>query len=228
NNSIDWNAHKWLAPSSTDSRGPCPGLNTLANHGFLPRNGKNITVEMILDAIHQGFNVDPTSDVIRLAAKLGLLTTDNLAMSLEELALHGTLEHDVSLSRSDVFPDGSGDNIHFNETVFTTLAQANPGSDVYNVTSAAATMDIRLALDKIENPGLTNTVKEFFIRAVESSFYLSVMGDPIKGVAKKEFVQIFFREERLPIAEGWTRPTSLITTDLLGNLVGQIQESSHW
>jgi len=25
---IDWNAHKWQAPSATDSRGPCPGLNT--------------------------------------------------------------------------------------------------------------------------------------------------------------------------------------------------------
>jgi hypothetical protein len=22
-----------------DVRGPCPGLNTLANHGYLPRNG---------------------------------------------------------------------------------------------------------------------------------------------------------------------------------------------
>jgi hypothetical protein len=49
-------------------------------------------------------------------------------------------------------------------------------------------MDQRLTLDMIEHPDLTNTVKEFVVRAVESSFYLSVMGDPIKGVAKKEYV----------------------------------------
>ena len=26
-------AHPWIAPALTDMRGPCPGLNTLANHG---------------------------------------------------------------------------------------------------------------------------------------------------------------------------------------------------
>jgi hypothetical protein len=26
-------------PGPTDQRGPCPGLNTLANHGYIPRNG---------------------------------------------------------------------------------------------------------------------------------------------------------------------------------------------
>lgn len=26
---------EWVAPGPNDSRGPCPGLNTLANHGYL-------------------------------------------------------------------------------------------------------------------------------------------------------------------------------------------------
>lgn len=26
-------AHPWIAPGPNDMRGPCPGLNTLANHG---------------------------------------------------------------------------------------------------------------------------------------------------------------------------------------------------
>lgn len=26
-------AHPWIAPGEDDIRGPCPGLNTLANHG---------------------------------------------------------------------------------------------------------------------------------------------------------------------------------------------------
>ncbi|KAF5339486.1 hypothetical protein D9758_015317 [Tetrapyrgos nigripes] len=226
---VNWSAHEWQAPTATDSRGPCPGLNTLANHGFLPRNGKNITVDMVMDAIHDGFNFDKGTLILRVAAKLGLLTTDEIDnYMLEDLALHGTLEHDASLSRSDIFPDGSGDNLHFNETVFSTLANSNPGSDVYNITSAAATLDQRLALDMIEHPDLTNTIKEFFVRAIESSFYLSAMGDPIKGVAKKELVQIFFREERLPIAEGWVRSPVLITNEILGNLTGRIQELSNW
>jgi len=28
-----------VAPLSTDERGPCPGLNAAANHGFIPHNG---------------------------------------------------------------------------------------------------------------------------------------------------------------------------------------------
>ena len=30
-------AHHFQGPDSTDVRGGCPTLNTLANHGFLPR-----------------------------------------------------------------------------------------------------------------------------------------------------------------------------------------------
>ena len=31
--------HQYVPPTSTDKRGPCPGLNAAANHGFLPHNG---------------------------------------------------------------------------------------------------------------------------------------------------------------------------------------------
>lgn len=63
---IDFSVHPWIAPGSNDSRGPCPGLNTyvpshhlvfathfpvsLANHGILPRNGRNISVPMLVKA----------------------------------------------------------------------------------------------------------------------------------------------------------------------------------
>ncbi|ESZ98825.1 hypothetical protein SBOR_0794 [Sclerotinia borealis F-4128] len=31
--------HEFVPPTSKDLRGPCPGLNALANHGFIPHNG---------------------------------------------------------------------------------------------------------------------------------------------------------------------------------------------
>ena len=31
--------HQFIAPGPNDKRGPCPGLNAAANHGFLPRSG---------------------------------------------------------------------------------------------------------------------------------------------------------------------------------------------
>lgn len=29
----------WVAPGPLDQRGPCPGLNAMANHGYIPHNG---------------------------------------------------------------------------------------------------------------------------------------------------------------------------------------------
>ncbi|KAF7362906.1 Cloroperoxidase [Mycena venus] len=42
--------HAFIPAKSTDLRAPCPGLNTLANHGYLPRDGRNITVPMIVQS----------------------------------------------------------------------------------------------------------------------------------------------------------------------------------
>ncbi|EME38257.1 hypothetical protein DOTSEDRAFT_75727 [Dothistroma septosporum NZE10] len=46
--------HEWAAPGPNDNRGPCPGLNAFANHGFLPRDGYatisqfvNITMDVV-------------------------------------------------------------------------------------------------------------------------------------------------------------------------------------
>ena len=41
------NAHAFIAPGASDLRGPCPGLNALANHGYLPRNGYTNLLEAV-------------------------------------------------------------------------------------------------------------------------------------------------------------------------------------
>ncbi|KAJ7252359.1 Cloroperoxidase [Mycena haematopus] len=219
------NAHEWIAPKATDVRSPCPGLNTLANHGYLPRNGKDISIPMILQAAIDGFNVGP--DAILQAAKFGLLSGDApTTLDLDALKLHNLIEHDASISRNDLAV--TGDNLHFNETIFATLANANPGVDYYNATSAAHVQDERLAISLATNPNITNTPKEVEVRTRESGLYLSVMGNPLTGVAPKEFVQIFFREERLPIAEGWKRSTTTITAETLDPVQDVIFTVSNW
>ncbi|KAJ7476614.1 Cloroperoxidase [Mycena latifolia] len=221
--------HVWIAPGPDDQRSPCPGLNTLANHGYLPRSGQNFTIPDVMDAALEAFNVN--WDTILIAAKFGLLTQNNveseLTMSLGPLSLHNAVEHDASLSRND-FGDGTGDNVHFNETVFAMLANANPGVNFYNASSAAAVQFARLADSIATNPFIVNTQKEFVLRSRESGLYLSIFGNPLTGVAPKNFVQIFFREERLPIKEGWTKPTTLITSDTLAPIETIVRAESNW
>jgi hypothetical protein len=97
---------------------------------------------------------------------------------------HGNIEHDASISRGDFF---FGDNVSFNETLFTALAESNPGVDYYNASSAGAVQKRRLSESQATNPNITNSVNQFAIRSAESALYLSVMGDPMTGQAPKEY-----------------------------------------
>lgn len=38
-----FNYDDWRAPVAGELRSPCPALNALANHGILPRDGRNST-----------------------------------------------------------------------------------------------------------------------------------------------------------------------------------------
>jgi hypothetical protein len=95
---------------------------------------------------------------------------------------HGLIESDASISRGDF---GLGDNLHFNETVFSTLAKASPG---YNTTSAGQVQQERLAISLATNPNVTNTPKEIKLRSDASAQYLMLMGNPSTGVAPKTCV----------------------------------------
>ncbi|KAF5361267.1 hypothetical protein D9758_010257 [Tetrapyrgos nigripes] len=222
--------HEFQAPGPNDARGPCPGLNTLANHGYLPRDGTNITIPIVLQAVLDGFNVGP--DVVMLAAKGALIAAETPDFfNLTEIALHETFEHDISLSREDFHVDPNNDNIHFNETVFTTLANSNSGVGYYNATSAGEVQKERQAIQNAANAQLINNVKGFKIRSRESSLYIAVMGNATAGLgtkAPKNYVQIFFREERLPIAEGWKKNDILITEDVLRPIQKEIERLSEF
>lgn len=80
------------------ARGPCPGLNTLANHGYLPSNGREISRDMLAEAMLDGFNV-ARSDAIILFSQAVRTNPKPFAhtFDLDTLGREGVLEHDFSL-----------------------------------------------------------------------------------------------------------------------------------
>jgi len=123
----------YMAPGPTDSRGPCPGLNTLANHGLINRNGKNLHSEDIKTAFSRGFGINENGIDTALhnyevvceyikgttcgtAANDGTFILTNLTLLGEPHAF----EHDHSYSRQDYrqrYAKGAvTDNIYFNQT----------------------------------------------------------------------------------------------------------------
>ncbi|KAH8828302.1 Peroxidase, family 2-domain-containing protein [Flagelloscypha sp. PMI_526] len=214
--------HAFVPPAQGDSRSPCPWINALANHDYLPHNGKDISIPQMLDAVQDVFNVDPS--VVVLFAKLGVIASPNAStFSLGDLALHGAIEHDASISRGDF---NSGDNSKFNEQLYGTMTASNKGKDFYDTTSAASVMEQKFNFSKQNNPKFVGNGKEIAFRATEAALYLTVMGDAKKAQAPKRVVDTIFREDRLPFAEGWKKPTVLITNDLLGPFIKTIMDGS--
>ncbi|GBC07231.1 hypothetical protein RclHR1_07320004 [Rhizophagus clarus] len=93
--------YDYQSPGPNDSRSPCPALNTLANHGYLPRDGKDITANQLIEAIHKCFNLSKVIAFILSHAGLYLIgKTREGKLSLEDL-FNDAIEHPVSLTRPD-------------------------------------------------------------------------------------------------------------------------------
>ena len=133
--------YEFKAPGPNDSRGPCPGLNLLANHGYLPHNG-HVTFEQILSATSRGFNMG--ADLASVLTVFAILADGDIATEsfylgsgkngIGGLNRHSTVEADVSPNRegkssavkehrytANMLPDyytGCGDNHHLSSRLF--------------------------------------------------------------------------------------------------------------
>ncbi|EED21063.1 peroxidase, putative [Talaromyces stipitatus ATCC 10500] len=238
--------HPWIAPgpdadkSLTKVRGPCPALNTTANHGFIPRSGRNITMDDLIPGLKASLNV--AEDIAIMAGTNAFKTNpapSATVFDLDMLNLHGAIEHDNSLSRGDYY---FGDNHSFNETIYAET-RAWFHESIISLPQAVSALRSRIETSRKTNP-------HFFFdldgSTATTASYLSIFGDTLKGEARRDWVDSFFQYERLPIELGWTPPALEFNMTLLlslatrianmlpGDLITQSVESStykdgsHW
>lgn len=73
-------------------------LNSLANHGFLPHDGKDLTEDDITYALNHYLNVNISlAQTLFKAALTTSLTPNATTFDLDDLDRHNILEHDASL-----------------------------------------------------------------------------------------------------------------------------------
>lgn len=109
-------------PGPGDSRGPCPGLNLLANHGYLPRNGY-VNQGQVIEATARGFNMGTDlSTILTVFAVLSSGDIDGLSFYLGSgkngiggLNRHSTVEADISPNR-----EGKSSLPHLHQSTLTT------------------------------------------------------------------------------------------------------------
>ncbi|CUA69052.1 hypothetical protein RSOLAG22IIIB_08302 [Rhizoctonia solani] len=75
--------HAFKAPAKGDKRGPCPALNALANHGYLPHNGVTNFTEAS-EACNKVFGMG--EDVSNLLSTLGTLLSGDPKTSVWDIS----------------------------------------------------------------------------------------------------------------------------------------------
>ena len=100
--------HNYIpARPKDDRRSPCPALNTLANHGYLPRSGRRITPSGLATALRDGFGLSLILSYF--LAYVGFLVQyrwqmfdPSLPASLDDFCCHHGIEHNASVVHPDV------------------------------------------------------------------------------------------------------------------------------
>lgn len=210
----------FIAPSEIENsiRGPCPGLNILANHGYIPRDGRNVSAAAAIEAQMTAFNFDQASAASPIAGALSVSTTGySNTFNLDDLARPGA-DRDGDLSRADRY---FGDNISFNQTIWSSVMQHWPDATV-TFAQAADARAARLRDAAAENPEFTQPEA-----AVNGSFtqlagvLCAFGGSAVDGEARRDWINASFVEERLPYELGWSTSAEVFTAaDFDGVIAG--------
>ncbi|KKA31096.1 hypothetical protein TD95_001789 [Thielaviopsis punctulata] len=211
--------YEWKAPSATDRRSPCPMVNALANHGYLPRDGLDVSMDDLITGFAAAVNLAPDATKLVGSKALTTSTTGNSStFNLDDIDIHGVIEHDGSLSRNDKY---FGDNHSFNKTIWDSVAAHFTETSITIDVAAQARKD-RLAAAKAANPEFDMNLSAHEFSMIETALYLRIFGQGTDGYADSTWVRTLFQEERLPIEEGWTRSSSEVTTLEVLLLAGKV------
>ena len=225
---------RYHPPTSTDTRGPCPVLNTLANHGHISRNGRNIRASEMKSAMKQlGISItirqlltsaaylqhqdDPPKGLwafIRHPFAYFFHTFATRApgqvdasgaptLNLDELDRHNAIEHDISMSRRDL---AQGNNHTKQYDLIDDMLASSLDSQALTPSDWSRFRHQRISQQHADNPGLDFGSIQNLLGLTETAFLQRVFGERGSNWAVPvSYMVAIFREERLPIEEGWKK-----------------------
>lgn len=167
-------AYPYQDPQPSDQRGPCPGLNTLANHGYINRNGITTIAQSIVASARvfnmgadlagflAGGSVLFAGDIPSMTYSIGGADARTNSLGVvggslgTETGLSGHLrfkEGDASGTRCDFYLC-NGDNHNLNPSVFLDLQSAAKtyGGGQYNVPALTHHFANQYSNSKSKNP----------------------------------------------------------------------------
>ncbi|KAJ8110960.1 heme-thiolate peroxidase [Nemania bipapillata] len=215
--------HPWIPAGSGDFRGPCPMMNTLANHGFIQHDGRNMTRENVIKGLGEGLNFDPAlASVMFDQAIIANPEPNATYFTLDQLNKHNLLEHDASLSRSDAY---FGNNHVFNQTVFDQTKSYWQGP-VIDINMLANSKVARQLTSKAFNPTYVFTLltEEFSLGEVIAP--IIAFGDTDNLTVNRSLVEYFFENERLPSELGWKVRSDVVALQDVARMTGALRNAT--
>ncbi|KAK4052684.1 hypothetical protein OIV83_001971 [Microbotryomycetes sp. JL201] len=196
--------HQFLPPTPDQTRGPCPGLNVLANHGYFDRSGVTNLVESV-NALTSVFNMGPDTAVALVAYSIALIgdpvaLTWSIGRGLSQSTLlpgllsrpggidssHNNYESDASITR--------GDSYLTNDT-FKHLYALQPNASTADYTFDVIVEQRRHTIDKSIN---TNP-----------NFFFAPFAGLVVSTAAHNFVANFFANHSAERPEGYLDQATL-------------------
>ncbi|KIA75549.1 peroxidase [Aspergillus ustus] len=228
--------------STTDSRGPCPIMNSLANHGYIARSGRNITKPELLSALAEiGLAYTARIALCNIAFKVHADEGDPNAppgssrlgfrdpgqvndqgedvLDLEQVGRAKAMEHDVSLTRQD---RELGDPMRLDRGMYErllTVASANrkekKEKKSFYLWSLALYRRALHAEHSKSNKQLTFGIPQHTAACLEVSAMQAVFGKGVFSGVPAEYYEAVLGEERLPYREGWTPRRFMLLVEIL-------------
>ncbi|KAJ3390758.1 hypothetical protein CcCBS67573_g05799 [Chytriomyces confervae] len=204
----------YLPPAATDIRGPCPALNTMANHGYIPRDGRHITQPMLMDVLERVLGLGRTNIRLATVAAFALKTSTWFPgvrdpaevledgtpyLNLDDLNMHGRIEHDASLTRQDSF---FGNNWSVDQSLLAQFKNSSSDGKVVTLDDMAAYRVARTAHSKENNPEADLSAGPQKFCWGEASLSMMIFGN--SNEISIDYIESFFGQERIP--DGYQKP----------------------
>ncbi|KAI3318577.1 putative peroxidase [Xylariaceae sp. AK1471] len=123
-------------------------------------------------------------------------------IDLGNLAIHGSIEHDISLTRRDI-DQSQGNCAAQKDLIKALLASSSDGGETITTEDLGAFVKQCIQQQLIDNPGLTYGPDEHTVNCGQVALLMHCFGDG-KSI-RCSYIRAIFEEERLPWIEGWTR-----------------------
>ena len=194
---------QYVPPGLGDIRSPCPGFNTMANHGVFPRNGSAIPIPVIVDAFAKffGFSRLLTTEFAAGALALGVGDPVKRTIDLEQLRAHNKIEHDASLVRDDF---ARGNSYLVNHTLVDELVATSQDNATISLHDVGRFRRARYGFCESSNPTFTFGAQQEVISFFEASFLLLSFANVTDGGRSSgsrvpiPVLRQFLQEERYP------------------------------